>query len=134
VLRVFDRTLAKTVERSFGFRRVRSTADLAAPWFVAAALGLDVQGSFYVEEQPFLLGRLTVATGGGLDGLAMGDLDARTRVVALARAAEGLRLEHPPRRDTRFAPGDEAYIVGPTEEITRVLRLDRTGPVSTPPA
>ncbi|HVU74654.1 MAG TPA: NAD-binding protein [Mycobacteriales bacterium] len=127
VLRVFDRPLARTVSASFGFRHVYSTADLAAPWFVGSALGLDVRGSFYVADRPFLLGRLTVNAGGGLAGIAMADLDARTRVVALARAANGLALEHPPRRDTRFDPGDEAYLVGPSEEITRVLRRDRAG-------
>ena len=42
VLRVFDRDLARMMERNFGFRHVRSTSALAAPWFVGAALGLDV--------------------------------------------------------------------------------------------
>ncbi len=64
-------------------------------------------------EQAFLVGRLTVAPGRGLDGLAMVDLPAQTRVIALSRAADGGRLEHPPRRDTRFAPGDQAYVLGP---------------------
>ena len=44
VLRVFDRDLAHTIEASFGLRWVRSTAALAAPWFVGAALGLDILG------------------------------------------------------------------------------------------
>ncbi len=39
VLRVFDRDLARMMERNFGFRHVRSTSALAAPWFVGAALG-----------------------------------------------------------------------------------------------
>ncbi|MEI2727629.1 MAG: potassium channel family protein [Candidatus Nanopelagicales bacterium] len=37
VLRLFDRHLSATVQKAFGFREVRSTAALAAPWFVAAA-------------------------------------------------------------------------------------------------
>jgi voltage-gated potassium channel Kch len=48
--------------------------DVAAPCFVGAALGLDILGSFTVGRQPFLVGRLTVAPGRGLDGLAMQDL------------------------------------------------------------
>jgi len=87
VLRVFDRDLARMMERNFGFRHVRSTSALAAPWFVGAALGLDVLGTFFVDQQPFLVGRLAIASGGGLQGLAMQDLSARTRVVALRRAA-----------------------------------------------
>ena len=37
------------IEDGFGFHYVRSTASLAAPWFVGAALGLDVLGTFYVR-------------------------------------------------------------------------------------
>ncbi len=100
VLRVFDRDLARMMEQNFGFRHVRSTSALAAPWFVGAALGLDVLETFYVDQQPFLVGRLTIAAGGGLQGLAMQDLSARTRVIALRRAETGGALEHPPR--TRY--------------------------------
>jgi Trk K+ transport system NAD-binding subunit len=129
VLRVFDRDLGHTVEHHFDFRHVRSTSALAAPRFVGAALGLDILGSFTVGQQPFLVGRLTVAPGRGLDGLAMQDLPAQTRVIALSRAADGGRLEHPPRRGTRFAPGDQAYLVGPYEELLAVLRHQHEGEV-----
>ncbi len=129
VLRVFDRDLGHTVEHHFDFRHVRSTSALAAPRFVGAALGLDIMGSFTVGTQPFLVGRLTVAPGRGLDGLAMVDLPAQTRVIALSRAADGGRLEHPPRRDTRFAPGDQAYLLGPYEELLRVLRHEHEGDI-----
>ncbi len=132
VLRVFDRDLGGTVERHFDFRHVRSTSALAAPRFVGAALGLDVLGSFTVGRQPFLVGRLTVAPGRGLDGLAMVDLPAQTRVIALSRAADEGRLEHPPRRGTRFAPGDQAYLVGPYEELLAVLRHQHEGEGAAP--
>jgi Trk K+ transport system NAD-binding subunit len=128
VLRVFDRDLARMMEHSFGFRHVRSTSALAAPWFVGAALGLHVLSTFYVDQQPFLVGRVNVNPQGGLQGLAMVDLGARTRVIALSRAAEGGQLEHPPRRGTRFAAGDEAYLLGPYEELLQVLRRDQPLP------
>jgi len=129
VLRVFDRDLGHTVEHHFDFRHVRSTSALAAPRFVGAALGLDILGSFTVGRQPFLVGRLTIAPGRGLDGLAMVDLPAQTRVIALSRAADSGRLEYPPRRGTRFAPGDQAYLLGPYEELLRVLRQEHEGDV-----
>jgi Trk K+ transport system NAD-binding subunit len=125
VLRVFDRELARMMEQSFGFRHVRSTSALAAPWFVGAALGLDVLSTFYVDQQPFLVGRVSVAPQGGLQGLAMADLSSRTRVIALSRAGAGGELEHPPRRGTRFAGGDEAYLLGPYEELLAVLQRDQ---------
>jgi Trk K+ transport system NAD-binding subunit len=133
VLRVFDRDLARMMEQSFGFRHVRSTSALAAPWFVGAALGLHVLSTFYVDQQPFLVGRVNVAPEGGLQGLAMVDLGARTRVIALSRAAEGGQLEHPPRRGTRFAAGDEAYLLGPYEELLQVLRRDQPLPSTSSP-
>jgi Trk K+ transport system NAD-binding subunit len=125
-LRVFDRELAGGIEDGFGFRSVRSTAELAAPWFVGAALGLDVVGTFYVDRTPFVAGALTVAPGGGLDGLAMGELSERARVAAIRRA-DG-RAELPPRRDTTFAAGDEAFLVGPHDEVVRVLLRDSPTP------
>lgn len=124
VVRLFDRALARTVENSFGFHHVRSTSELAAPWFVGAALGLSIIGTFTVERQPFLVGRLEISPDGGLVGLAMAELSSRTRIVALRRAGEDGRLEHPPRRGTRFAAGDEAYLLGPYEELLAVLLHD----------
>ncbi|MCW2539311.1 MAG: Calcium-gated potassium channel mthK [Frankiales bacterium] len=137
VLRVFDRQLAGIVGHSFGFSQVRSTSALAAPWFVGAALGLTILSTFYVEAQPFLVGQLTVTSGGGLAGHPMAELGARIRVIAISRrgsisvkgtadeAGFGGGLEYPPRRDTRFAPGDRAFIVGPYEELLQVLRRER---------
>ena len=131
-LRIFDPQLAHSVQQTFGFRYVRSTAALAAPWFVGAALGLDVLSTFYAGDEPLLVARLTVTPGGGLHGLRMDELAARTRVLALRRAADRAVLEHPPRRSTRFDPADEAYLIGPYDELLTVLRRDRPapGPVS----
>ena len=72
VLRVFDRDLARLMEQSFGFRHVRSTSALAAPWFVGAALGLDVLSTFYVDQQPFLVGRVTDCPTGRTAGAGNG--------------------------------------------------------------
>jgi Trk K+ transport system NAD-binding subunit len=125
VLRIFDPHLAHSVKDTFGFRHVPSMAALAAPWFVGAALGFDVLATLYAGEQLLLVARLTVTPGGGLQGLEMNDLAARTRVLALRRAADPSVLLHPPRRTTRFCPDDEAYLIGPYGELLTVLRLDR---------
>ncbi|HEX4190818.1 MAG TPA: NAD-binding protein [Marmoricola sp.] len=122
VLRLFDRRLARTVESGFDFRYVRSPAALAAPWFVGAALGLDVLETFYVGDQPLLVARLVVSEGGRLDGLTMRSLPARLRVVSLVQGEDRVRTE--PRRDTALRAGDSAYVVGPYEELLRLLRAD----------
>jgi Trk K+ transport system NAD-binding subunit len=127
VLRVFDRQLGHRLEQSFGFRHVWSTSAIAAPWFVGAALGLEVLFTFYVGNNPFLLARLRVSAGGGLDGLAMLNLPGKIRVAAIRRAAGPSALEHPPRRDTTLTRYDDAYLVGPYAELLEVLRHDREG-------
>jgi Trk K+ transport system NAD-binding subunit len=132
VLRIFDPQLAHSVKDTFGFRNVRSTAALAAPWFTGAALGLEVLSTFYAGDEPLLVARLTVTPGGGLHGLQMFDLAARTRVLAIRRAADRTVLEHLPRRVTRFHPADEAYLIGPYEELLTVLRRDRPSPHAAP--
>jgi Trk K+ transport system NAD-binding subunit len=125
VVRVFDRALGHRLEKTFKFHHVWSTSALAAPWFVGAVLGLEVLATFYVRNQPFLVARLTVRPDGGLVGLAMRELSARIRVVAIVRGGAEGEMEHPPRRDTRFAAGDQAYLVGPYEELLRVLGRER---------
>jgi Trk K+ transport system NAD-binding subunit len=126
VVRVFDRELGARLEQSFAFRQVWSTAAISAPWLVGAVLGMDVLLSFYVGNRTFLLARLRVSSDGGLAGLTMNELGARIRVIAIGREASG-ELEHPPRRDTRLLPGDDAYLAGPYEELQRVLSRERAG-------
>jgi Trk K+ transport system NAD-binding subunit len=121
VIRVFDRTLGRTIAERFHFRNVASTEESTAPWFVGAALGLDVLGAFPVGRAPFVVARLRVNAGSRLDGAAMQSLSQHTRVVALHRSGADAP-EHPPRRGTRFAGGDLAYLVGPWEELLDVLR------------
>jgi hypothetical protein len=133
VLRVFDRELGRRLEESFAFRHVWSTVAIAAPWFVGATLGLDVLFSFYVGSHPFLVARLPIAAGGGLEGSRMSDLSAGIRVVAIARAADTATLEHPPRRDTQLQAGDDAYLAGPYEELLDVLRRERAAGSETGP-
>ncbi|MCU4187205.1 NAD-binding protein [Acidiferrimicrobium sp. IK] len=133
VMRIFDRSLSDTIAASFGFRSVLSTSALAAPWFIGAALGLEILSTFYVERQLFLVGALTVAPDGGLAGLAMQELSARIRVISIRRVGTTI-MEHPPRRATRFAPGDRAWLIGPPEELLAVLRRDAVpAAVAAPP-
>ncbi|MFD0685832.1 NAD-binding protein [Actinomadura fibrosa] len=124
VPRIFDRTLARTLADRFGFDSVRSTAELAAPWFVGAALGLDVLGTFTAEGRPLMAGRFTVTPGSALQGTALRRLPERIRVLALAR--DGARPRLPAGGDDHLGSGDGAYVIGPHAELVRLLRLART--------
>jgi Trk K+ transport system NAD-binding subunit len=120
VLRVYDRTLGAAVAQRFGFENVRSTVELGAPWFIGAALGLQVLGTFSVGHRSFMVGGVYVKLGTELDGMRMADLSTQTRVIAITRPGTAPRLH--PRRDSRLSAGDTAYLVGPYRELLDTLR------------
>lgn len=120
VLRVYDRAIGAAAAHRFGFENVLSTVDLATPWFIGAALGLDVLGTFSVGQRSFMLGGVYVKLGSELDGLRMADLSTDTRVIAITRLGKPVRLH--PRRDTTLSAGDTAYLVGPYRELLDTLR------------
>lgn len=123
VLRIYDRALGSAVGHRFGFESVRSTVDLAAPWFIGAAMGLDVLGTFSVGQRSFMVGGVEVRPGSELDGVRMFELSTLTRVIAVERKGETVLLH--PRRDTGLHAGDTAYLVGPYRELLDMLRKGR---------
>jgi Trk K+ transport system NAD-binding subunit len=118
VLRIYDRTLGAAVAGRFGFAHVRSTVELAAPWFVGAAMGLQVLGTFSVGQQSFTVGAVHVDAGSALDGMQMAEVRTQIRVIAITRAGTTHRR---PRRDSRLCAGDTAYLVGPYRELIDTL-------------
>jgi Trk K+ transport system NAD-binding subunit len=120
VLRVYDRALGVAVAQRFGFENVRSTVQLAAPYFIGAAIGLRVLGTFSVGQSSFMIGAMRVAAGSELDGLQMFEMSTRTRVIAVTRQDAPVRLH--PRRDARLRAGDTVYLVGPYRELLDTLR------------
>ncbi|VBA60533.1 NAD-binding protein [Mycobacterium attenuatum] len=120
VLRVYDRTLGSAVAQRFGFESVRSTVELAAPWFIGAAMGLQVLGTFSVGQSSFMVGGMQVGAGSELDGLPMYELSTDTRVIAITRPDEAVMLH--PRREARLRAGDTVYLVGPYRELLATLR------------
>lgn len=120
VLRIYDQQLGHAVGHRFGFEFVRSTVDLATPWFIGAAMGLDVLGTFSVGQRSFMVGGVKVRRGSELDGLRMFELSTQTRVIAIERDGSPVRLH--PRRETQLAADDTAYLVGPYRELIDTLR------------
>jgi Trk K+ transport system NAD-binding subunit len=120
VLRVYDRVLGAAVAQRFGFENVRSTVELAAPWFIGAAMGLQVLGTFSVGQRSFMVGGMHVAPRSELDGLKMFELSTQTRVIAITRQDAPVELH--PRRDAWLRGGDTVYLVGPYRELLATLR------------
>lgn len=120
VLRIYDKALGAAVGRRLDFNHVRSTVDLATPWFIGAAMGLDVLGTFSVGQQSFMAGGVLVQPGSDLDGMRIQEISTRTRVIAVQRDGDPAELH--PRRDLQFRAGDTAYLVGPYHELLSTLR------------
>lgn len=120
-LRVFSRNLARMIGAGLDAGTARSIAELASPWFVGAALGFDVIGTFYVGSTLFVAVRVPVRTGSGLDGLALRQLGAGAGIVAVQRRETGA-LEHPPGPATVLHAGDSAYLVGQYEDLLHLLK------------
>ena len=120
VLRIYDQVLGSAVAQRFGFENVRSTVELAAPWFIGAAMGLQVLGTFSVGQRSFMVGAMHVAAGSELDQLRMFEMSTQTRVIAITRRDAPVDLH--PRRDARLRGGDTVYLVGPYRELLATLR------------
>ncbi|MCX6433319.1 MAG: NAD-binding protein [Actinobacteria bacterium] len=120
-LRVFSKNLARVIGTGLDAGIARSIAELSSPWFVGAALGVDVLGTFYVGSALFIAVRLPVPAGGGLDGAAIRDLRTTTSIVAVQPAgAEDLHF--PPRPDTVLCAGDSVYLIGQYEDLLDLLQ------------
>ena len=126
VLRIYDRELGAAVGHRLGFEHVRSTVDLATPWFIGAAMGLEVLGTFSVGQHSFMIGGVQVQEGSEMDGMPMLGVSTQTRIIAVERR-DG-QVEFHPHRDARLSAGDTAYLVGPYRELLETLR--RGGPGS----
>jgi Trk K+ transport system NAD-binding subunit len=126
VMRVQGRALGAAIHQRFGFENVRSIVDLAAPWFIGAAMGLQVLGTFWVGQRSFMVGGMVVAAGSELDGLRMVDMSTQTRVIAITRPEGPVSLR--PRRDARLEAGDTVYLIGPYRELIATLRKGQPPP------
>ncbi len=128
VMRVQGRALSAAVSQQFGFENVRSVVDLAAPWFIGAAMGLKVLGTFWVGQRSFMVGAMLVAEGSELDGLQMMQMSTQTRVIAIIRPEGPVRLR--PRRDAQLQAGDTVYLIGPYRELIATLRKGQPPPMT----
>src|SRR6201999_953740 len=128
VMRVQGRALGTAINKRFGFENVRSIVDLAAPWFIGAAMGLQVLGTFWVGQRSFMVGAMVVAAGSELDGRRMMDLTTQTRVIAITRPEGPVSLR--PRRDARLKAGHTVYLIGPYRELIATLRKGQPPPLT----
>lgn len=81
VVRLFDQDLAGHLRAALGIRQGYSASALAAPAFVAAALGDAVLSTFEAGGEAWVLEKLTVAANTQWLGHSLGDLAGMGRIV-----------------------------------------------------
>ena len=117
VLRAFDRALRLwCLAQCFGFVNACSTVESAAPWFICAAIGLQVIDTFFGGQTLAPVRRRHECDVGGseLDGLAYVRPVHDTSGSIADHSTQGEAIELHPRRGHRFLRADDtAYSVGP---------------------
>ncbi len=116
VLRTFNPGLEDQLEEGLNIRRAYSVSKLAAPAFVAAALGEEVVQTMHLGAEEITICRIVVNEGSPLVGATTDDLEGRFHLSLLARAGRDDGWE-PATGAERVAAGDRILVGGPIAEV-----------------
>jgi Trk K+ transport system NAD-binding subunit len=119
VLRIFNPVLAEQFETRLNVRRAYSVSALAAPVFVAAALGEEVVQTMHLGDEEVALCRVNVNRGSPIAGETVGRLESDYHLALLARSVTGGRWEPAVGRE-RIAEGDQIMVGGPMIDVLRL--------------
>ena len=116
VLRTFDPGLEDQLEHGLNVRRAYSVSKLAAPAFVAAALGEEVVQTMHLGADEITLCQVAVNADSPLVGTTTDDLERRFHVSLLAGAPSGEGWR-PATGAERVAAGDRILVGGPIADV-----------------
>lgn len=125
VLRIFNPVLTEQFDVGLNVRRAYSVSALAAPVFVAAALGEDVVQTLHLGDDEVALCRVTVNTGSPLAGESTEAVERDFHLSVLARAGQEGRWE-PSTGGERVSAGDQIMVGGPMMDVLRMAVRDQT--------
>lgn len=124
VARIWDRSLGSHMERYGMADQVLSAADLSAPAFAGAALGIDISQTVEVEGVEYSSLRLTASPGSFLTADPVGvierDMDLEISLVSHQGA-----VKVDPEPETCIAPGDQVILFARHSRILEVVTLNR---------
>jgi Trk K+ transport system NAD-binding subunit len=124
VLRLFDQTLAKRIEKSLGINAAFSTSALAAPLFAAAATSRNVRGSVEIEGKVLHTVELEVRPDARLAGRMLDSLRAQLEVTFLMLHRGGT-TDWNPSPSTVLTSGDRVLVVTTLESLSALEALNR---------
>jgi Trk K+ transport system NAD-binding subunit len=121
VLQLHDPDLAARVQRAIGVGVSRSTAGLAAPAFVSAALGHRVLSTLPIGDRTLVVARASVTEGSDAAGRTVEHLldGPYARVLMLKRGEE---QSWRPGPEVELQAGDELVMVSTRKGLDEVLR------------
>jgi Trk K+ transport system NAD-binding subunit len=126
VLRLFDESLAAKVAGAFAMPAI-STAQVAAPAFVAAATGRKVYQDFQLAGRRVHLIDLTIHPDGRLVGATVGAIQAEHQVnIVMHQGPSGVNIN--PDHDIVVGPGDMVLVIAPIERLTALEAANEPDP------
>ena len=122
--RMWDHQFAEQLEKFLKVDSVLSSADLAAPAFAGAAIGVDITQTLQIDGVAYSTMRLTVEEGSLLAGSTVGDLQTAHEMDIVLVDHAGTPIVQPPR-DLEVNVGDSVVFFARHDRVLEVLSLNR---------
>lgn len=120
VARMFDGRSASQLKRFMGVKAVMSSAQLAAPVFAGAAVGIEITQTLKVGDEEYSMVRLTVEPGSFLDGCTIDELQRSQNIDIVLHERSGAIDVHPDNTIT-VESGDTLVIFAHHRKITDIV-------------
>jgi Trk K+ transport system NAD-binding subunit len=124
VARMFDSRSANQLKRFMGVQAVMSSAQLAAPVFAGAAVGIEITQSLMVKGEEYSMVRLTVAVGSFMDGATIDTLQ-RTQGMDIVLHERDGNIDVHPSSKIEVSAGDTLVVFASHRKITDVVARNR---------
>ncbi len=126
VARVWDRGMGAQMER-FGLADVvLSSADLSAPAFAGAALGMEITQTVEVAGEEYSTLRLTASEESFLVREPVGRIEKENHLEVVLVGHDG-SMTIDPEEDMRIEPGDDVVVFARHDRILQVVARNRKG-------
>ncbi len=122
--RMWDRRFAEQLENFLNVDAVLSSADLAAPAFAGAALGVEITQTLEIEGVAYSTMRLKIAEGSLLAGSTVGALQEDHEMdLVLVESAGKSTVQ--PARDLKVGIGDGIVFFAQHDRVLEVFSLNK---------
>jgi Trk K+ transport system NAD-binding subunit len=124
VMRIWDDEFAEDFRDQLNLYEVHSTSALAAPIFAGAATDLAIPLNFEIDDENYVLARLTVHRGSLLAGMTIADMENRFQADVVLHQ-NGSEAHVHPEGTNRAQPGDEIVIFAASEMVEMLNTFNR---------